>query len=140
MTQTAISQNKKDQLKARMAELDIKESDLTEKFITGGGSGGQKINKTASCVYLKHAPSGIEIKCQKTRSQSQNRFWARRELCEKIAEMKSGEKSKKRQAAEKIRRQKRKRSKRAKEKMLDAKNKRSKTKALRKKPKGSGYV
>ena len=140
MASSIISQNKQDQLKARMAELDIKEADLAEKFITGSGSGGQKINKTASCVYLRHKPTGIEVKCQKTRSQAQNRFWARRELCEKIAEIKAGEKSKKRQAAEKIRRQKRKRSKRAKEKMLDDKSKRSKTKALRSKLRKSGDV
>jgi hypothetical protein len=32
----------------------VAESELEEKFIKGGGPGGQKINKTNSCVYLKH--------------------------------------------------------------------------------------
>ena len=30
----------------------LQQGDLTEKFITGWGPGGQKINKTSSAVYL----------------------------------------------------------------------------------------
>ena len=33
-----------------------------EKFVKGGGPGGQKINKCCSAVQLKHIPSGIIIK------------------------------------------------------------------------------
>ena len=83
-------------------------------------------------MWLKHSPTGIEVKCQETRSQVQNRFFARRELVEKYQALILGEKTKKRQAAEKIKRQKRKRSKRAKEKVLDEKKKQSQKKALRK--------
>ena len=72
--------DKWEELAARMGRLLIKEGDLVEKFILGSGSGGQKINKTSSCVYLKHVPSGIEIKCQKTRSRDLNRLYARREF------------------------------------------------------------
>lgn len=118
-------------LKARMEKLGILEQDLDEHFIRGSGSGGQKINKTSSCVQLIHRPSGIEIRCQQTRSQADNRYWARRELCEKIEEKVLGEKSAKRQAAEKIRRQKRRRSRRAKAKMLDAKTRQGDKKKLR---------
>ncbi len=118
-------------LRARMEKFEVLEQDLDEHFIRGSGSGGQKINKTSSCVQLLHRPSGIEIRCQKTRSQADNRYWARRDLCERIEEKVLGEKSKKRQAAEKIRRQKRRRSRRAKAKMLDAKTKQGSKKKLR---------
>ena len=101
-----------------MKELKIFDEDLEEKFILGSGKGGQKVNKTSSCVALKHIPSGIIIKCQKERSREINRYAARKELCERIEEKELGLKSARQQAFEKIRRQKRKRSKRAKEKML----------------------
>lgn len=125
-----------DALAARMAELGVREEDLVEKFILGSGSGGQKINKTSSCVYLKHIPTGIEIKCQRERSRELNRFYARRELCEKIAELRFQEKTKKQQEFEKIRRQKRRRSRRSKEKMLQGKRHLSEKKELRRPPSG----
>ena len=130
----SISKEKQDELSERMAALGIREEDLIEKFILGSGSGGQKINKTHSCVYLKHLPSGFEIKCQRDRSREMNRFLARRELCEKIEEERLGEQSKRQQAIEKIRRQKRKRSKRSKEKMLAAKHRHSEKKSQRRGP------
>lgn len=126
-----ISNEKQIKLRARMEALHIQESDLEESFIRGTGSGGQKINKTCSCVQLRHGPSEIEIRCQKTRSQVENRYWARRELCDRIDERVLGEHSKKQQAFEKIRRQKRRRSRRAKNKMLDAKSKQGQQKKLR---------
>ncbi len=121
-------------LEARLAKLGITEDSLLEKFIHGSGSGGQKINKTASCVYLKHLPSGIEVKCQQQRSRELNRFLARRELCERLEEIREGRKSARQQAIEKIRRQKRRRSRRAKNRMLDAKSKHAEKKNLRKPP------
>ena len=126
-----ITSATQEKLNARMEAMGILAQDLDEHFIRGSGSGGQKINKTSSCVQLIHKPSGIEIRCQKTRSQADNRYWARRELCERIEEKVLGEKSAKRQAAEKIRRQKRRRSRRAKAKMLDAKTKQGSKKKLR---------
>lgn len=119
-----------------MEKLGILEADLTEKFIRGSGSGGQKINKTSSCVYLLHKPSGIEVKCQRERSQALNRFFARRELCEKLAEKIAGEKSKRQKEREKIRRQKRRRSRRAKEKMLEKKHQQAEKKVRRKPVRG----
>jgi protein subunit release factor B len=121
-------------MEARMEKLGITEDSMVEKFIQGSGSGGQKINKTASCVYLKHTPSGIEIKCQQQRSRELNRFLARRELCERLEEIRDGKKSTRQQAMEKIRRQKRRRSRRAKNRMLDDKSKHSNKKNLRKPP------
>ena len=52
-----------------MAALGISEGDLLEKFVRGSGAGGQKINKTSNCVFLKHLPSGVCIKCQMDRSR-----------------------------------------------------------------------
>jgi protein subunit release factor B len=126
-----MNPNKQNELLAKMASLEIKEEDLIEKFILGSGSGGQKINKTHSCVYLKHIPSKIEIKCQKSRSREANRLFARRELCDRIEYLLFKEKSEREQKFEKIRRQKRRRSKKAQEKVLETKRHKSETKKLR---------
>ena len=129
-----VSLDKENQLLARLADLGIAETDLDEKFIRGGGPGGQKTNKTSSTVCLRHKPTGIEVRCARERSQSMNRFLARRELCERIAEKIHGEKSKKKQEQEKTRRQKRRRSRRQTALMVDAKKKHGGKKALRRKP------
>lgn len=62
----------------------LNEDDIVETFVRGGGPGGQKINKTASCVMLKHIPTGIVVKCQESRSQHRNREFARRILLDKL--------------------------------------------------------
>src|SRR4030067_2863465 len=80
----AVSEEKNKWLKEKMKALNIHEEDIAEKFIRSSGKGGQKVNKTSTCVYIKHIPTGIEIKCMKDRSQSINRFLARRELVERI--------------------------------------------------------
>jgi protein subunit release factor B len=129
-----VSFEKEDQLLQRMAKLGIAEADLQEWFIRGGGPGGQKTNKTSSTVCLRHKPSGLEVRCSQERSQSLNRFLARRDLCDKIAAKIHGEKSKKEQEREKIRRQKRRRSRRQTAIMVDAKKKHGAKKALRQKP------
>lgn len=133
-----VSQSKKEQLTIRMRELGIKESDLAETFILGSGSGGQKINKTASCVQLRHAPSAIDIKCQQSRSREMNRFLARRELCDRLEERVRGAAGKRRQEAEKIRRQKRRRSRKQQARLLDAKHRHSEKKTMRRGVSGAG--
>ena len=127
----AVSSEKINALQNKMEQLCIKESDIVERFVRSQGHGGQKVNKTSTCVYLKHIPTGIEVKCQQERSQSLNRFLARRILVEKIEEMVLGAESERQQQIEKIRRQKRKRSKRAEEKMLEQKHLNSKKKHAR---------
>ena len=133
-----VSPEKQRKLLADMRRLGAEEEQLEETFIKGSGSGGQKINKTASCVRLKHLPSGLEVRCQESRSQSLNRYYARRLLCDKLIEQRDDEKSKRQMKSEKIRRQKRRRSRRQKEKMLDQKSKQGAKKLLRGKPRISG--
>jgi protein subunit release factor B len=116
-----VGPDKEKALLQRMARLGIREGDLREDFIRGSGHGGQKINKTSSCVNLVHAPSGIRIKCQATRQRALNRFLARRELCERVEEKILGAQSARRQEFEKIRRQKRRRGRRQRAAMLEAK-------------------
>lgn len=126
-----ITQDKWKKLQERMDKLKISEADLSEQFIRASGKGGQKVNKTSSCVHLIHKPSGMEVKCSQSRLQASNRFFARRDLCDKFEEKILGIKTKKRREQEKIRRQKRRRSRRAKNRMLDAKTKHGEKKALR---------
>lgn len=128
-----ITREKWQQLHVRMYSLGIYEDDLIEKFILGSGRGGQKINKTSSCVSLKHEPTGFMVKCQKERSRELNRYYARQRLCDKIEDKANKINSERKQKAEKMRRQKRKRSKRAKEKILADKKHRAATKQERKK-------
>ena len=61
-----------------MEALGIREQDLEESFVRGSGRGGQKVNKTNNCVYLRHTPTGIAVKCHADRSRELNRFLARR--------------------------------------------------------------
>jgi protein subunit release factor B len=124
----AVSPEKEEALKQRMEKLALRESDLIEKFVRSQGKGGQNVNKTSTCVYLKHLPTGLEVKCQQERSQALNRYIARRILADKLERIILGKKSEEEQRIAKIRRQKRKRSKRAKEKMLEAKHRRSEVK------------
>jgi len=126
-----ISAEKEKALLERMARLGVAESDLRETFVRSSGPGGQKVNKTSTCVQLVHVPTGLTVKCQRERSQAMNRFLARRLLLDRIERLQKGVVEAERQRTEKIRRQKRKRSKRAREKMLEAKRRQSEKKGLR---------
>jgi hypothetical protein len=110
-----VSEEKSRLLREKMESLGIREEDLEERFIRSSGAGGQKVNKTSSCVYLRHLPTGIEVKCMRERSQSLNRFLARRELVERIERL-MGRGTQRDVEIERRRRQKAKRRKRAKEK------------------------
>ena len=134
--QAYISPAKWQDVRDRLVRLGAADADLDERFVLGSGHGGQKINKTASCVDLLHRPTGTRIKCQQSRSRDVNRFLARRELCSRLEQLILGLKSEKRQEIERIRRQKRRRSRRQKDRMLADKRHRSGIKQLRSAPSG----
>lgn len=118
-------------LAERMERLGILEEDLEERFVIGSGSGGQKINKTSSCVYLKHLPSGREVSCQESRSREKNRELARERLCEQFEKTAAEQKLAKARARARKRYQKRKPSPAQKARLRQAKQHRSERKASR---------
>ena len=113
MGKFGVAPKKEEALYARMAKLSVSEDDIEEKFIKSSGRGGQNVNKNSTCVQLKHRPTGIMVKYQKERSQNLNRFFARRELVERIDTMINGVRSQEIIKQAKIAKQKLKRKKRA---------------------------
>jgi protein subunit release factor B len=126
-----VRPEKENSLREKLERIGVYEKDIRETFVRSQGHGGQNVNKTSTCVQLKHVPSGTEVKCQKTRSQGLNRYYARVLLYEKIESAIRGKQSEEAQRIAKIKRQKRKRSKRAQEKVLAEKTIQSRKKAER---------
>lgn len=112
MSKFGVTPAKEQELLNRMAACGVREEDLDESFVTSGGPGGQKVNKTATCVQLKHRTTGLEVKMQQARSQALNRFYARRRLCELIEAQTLGKLSPEEQDRERIRKQKSRRKRR----------------------------
>jgi protein subunit release factor B len=118
-------------LRARFVSLRVRSEDIEERFVRGSGAGGQKINKTSSSVCLQHTPTGVEVRCQRERSQTLNRLLAWNELAEKL-EWRRQEAANQAQAArELVRRQKRGKSHRQKLRMVQGKRHRAKIKSKR---------
>lgn len=113
-------------------KLNINPEEIREFFVRGSGKGGQKINKTSSCVVLVHQPTKIETKCQRYREQSKNRISAYKLLILKIEEKLLGEESEKARKIFRLRKQKQRRSKKAKEKILEQKRLKAGIKETRK--------
>jgi peptide chain release factor len=126
-----VSPEKERQLVERMHALGVREQDIDEQFVRSSGAGGQKVNKTSTCVMLHHPPTGVRVKCQKGRSQVLNRFLARRILLDKIEAKLTGAKAAEQQKIARVRRQKRKRSRRAKLRMIADKRRQAEKKSLR---------
>ena len=129
-----ITAEKQQALEERMDRLGIQEDDLVEKFVLGSGSGGQKINKTHSCVYLRHLPTGFEVKCQSGRSRTMNRYIARGLICDQIEERRRLRALRRKRAAAKSRALNRKPSAATKAKRVEQKRRRSAVKRMRSKP------
>jgi protein subunit release factor B len=108
-----VTEQKAETLRKRMADCGLSESDLKETFVSSQGPGGQKVNRTATCVYLKHLPTGLEVKMQESRGQLLNRYYARKRMCELLEARQLGEKSPEAIQQEKIRRQKSRRRRRS---------------------------
>ena len=108
-----VTDKKQQELETRMASLGLREQDLEEQFVHSSGPGGQRVNKTASCVWLIHVPTGLQVKMQKERAQRLNRYYARKRLCELMEERTLGEGSPASLKAQKIRKQKQRRKRRS---------------------------
>lgn len=100
-----------------MKRLGIREEDIEETFTRSSGPGGQNVNKLATCVHLRHLPSGITVKVMRERSQALNRFLARRSLTEKIATQIHGEESAERKKTRKVIKQKKRRKRKTAKKL-----------------------
>jgi protein subunit release factor B len=114
MLNFGITQRKTRELEQRMQNCNLLENDIEETFVRSGGKGGQKVNKSSTCVHLKHIPSGLAVKVQKSRSQGLNRYYARKQMCELLENKLLGKESLKDKKIEKIRKQKDRRRRRIK--------------------------
>jgi protein subunit release factor B len=118
-------------IQPRLAAVGARPDDIEERFIRGSGPGGQKINKTSSTVWLRHRPTGIEVRCQAERSQAANRERAWLEMCERLERRQRAARDEAQDLREKSRRQTRQKSYGQKVRMIQAKKHRAKNKARR---------
>ena len=119
------------QILEKLAALGVRLADVAERFVRGTGPGGQKINKTSSTVCLRHGPTGLEVRCQRERSQGANREVAWAELVAKLQERKTRALAAVVDAREAERRRTRQKSRRQKVRMIQSKKHRAKHKARR---------
>lgn len=119
MIDFGVTAQKQHALAERMKACGVSESDMEESFVRSGGPGGQHVNKTATCVHLKHLPTGLVVKMQKARTQRLNRYYARKRLCELLENQQLGTQSPEAKRIEKIRKQKNRRRRRAKKTYAD---------------------
>ena len=99
-----------------------------------GTAGSATTNQTSSTVWLQHRPTGIEVRCQRERSQTVNRLLAWTELAEKLAGRREESANRAQAARELVRRQKRQKSHGQKLRMIQSKKHRAGIKASRGRP------
>jgi protein subunit release factor B len=119
------------EFESRLAALGMRSADVEERFILGSGRGGQKLQKTSSCVWLRHGPTGIEVRCQRERSQTVNRELAWAELCAKLEERKRAAAAARQDEQAKNRRRNRQKSRGQKARMIQSKKHRAGIKSSR---------
>ena len=122
------------QIYRRLAALGVRPGEVDERFILGSGHGGQKLQKTSSCVWLRHRPTGVETRCQRERSQSANRELAWAELCAKLEARQCAERAAQTDEREQSRRRNRQKSRGQKVRMIQSKKHRAGIKAQRGRP------
>ncbi|MBL9134221.1 MAG: peptide chain release factor-like protein [Verrucomicrobiales bacterium] len=120
----------------RMAALGVREEEFEEVFVRSSGHGGQNVNKTSTCVVLVHRLTGLQVRCQESRSQGRNREMARELLLDKIERVQRERREAEKARLEKVRRQKRPRSRASKQRMLADKVRRATRKHWRRGPSG----
>jgi protein subunit release factor B len=128
-----VRPEKEKAIRERMEALGLREEDIQESFVRSRGRGGQHVNKVSTCVKLRHAPTGVEVRCEAGRSQAMNRYQARVILADKVERLIRGRESEEQKRIAKLRRQKKRRSRRAKEKVLEQKRLQAEKKVLRRK-------
>ena len=106
MIDFGVTERKLAELKQRMDRCGLSETDIEETFVRSRGAGGQKVNKSSTCAHLRHVPSGLIVKMQKSRSQRLNRYYARKRLCELLENKLLGKQSSEAKTLSKIRKQK----------------------------------
>jgi peptide chain release factor len=121
----------KSDIKNRMKQLRIYESDLEESFARSGGPGGQNVNKVSTAVTLRHLPSCVRVTVQDSRSQAINRKLARERLLDAIESAREGQRMAEIAKREKERRRKSPRPAALKRKILDSKRRRADLKKQR---------
>jgi protein subunit release factor B len=119
------------QIVERLAAAGVRAADVEERFVRGAGPGGQKINKTSSTVWLRHRPTGIEVRCQRERSQAANRELAWADLCAKLEQRNKAEELRRQQERERSRRRHRQKSRGQKVRMIESKKHRAHLKSGR---------
>src|SRR5208283_4333530 len=118
-------------VRRRLAALGVQPDDVEERFVRGTGPGGQKINKTSSTIWLRHKPTGTEVRSQAERSQAVNRLEAWARLCAKLEDRRASVAALAQAEKEAERRRTRQKTRGQKARMIEGKRRRTRTKQLR---------